>query len=287
MLTLDTRGILDPVPAPTGIVSLSIIDMSIFNDDELEASSSSAWSAVASGDWSNGSPSTPPSSGWSASATSTGQGQWGRPTATDAWAPASPSVSDWQSTSNGSFPTTPSSGYGGANSTVVVSATVTVTGLAPPVNTTRTVPDSSGNGSPGHWGAPHYVVYSDYWLHTMPDVSDLTDFNRFILAFWMSDRGAVDNAQMWEWTDTATRQKASVTFRLFTASPTDHPGSRFVSQCWNRLDGVGVWIDRFPCHSWCRPHRLRPTTRRVGQAIQPRRCRHRLGRYASDEHQQG
>jgi hypothetical protein len=43
----------------------------------------------------------------------------------------------------------------------------------------------------------------------MPDVSLLAHFNRFILAFWMSERGAVDNAQMWEWMDDGSRQKVS------------------------------------------------------------------------------
>lgn len=33
----------------------------------------------------------------------------------------------------------------------------------------------------------------------MPSVSDLRDFNRFILAFWMSNSGPVDNAQAWAW----------------------------------------------------------------------------------------
>lgn len=212
MLILNIRGILDPVPAPIGNVSLRIVNRSIVSDGSTESAASSAWSAAASADWANGSPSTTPSSGWSASASSTSQGQWGRPTATEAWASASASVSDWQqSASNGSFPTgTPGSGYGGANSTVVDSTTVTVTGSAPPAISSGSTPGSSGNGSPGHWGAPHYVVYSDYWLHTMPDVSVLTEFNRFILAFWMSDRGAVDNAQMWEWMDAATRQQVSL-----------------------------------------------------------------------------
>jgi hypothetical protein len=130
------------------------------------------------------------------------------------------SSQDWQqSSSNGSSPTgVPSYGQGGASSTTAVSATVTVTGSAPHANSTGSAPGSSGNGSPGNWGAPHYVIYSDYWLHSMPDVSLLTEFNRFILAFWMSDRGAVDNAQMWEWLDATTRQQVSSTFQLLQAT---------------------------------------------------------------------
>lgn len=30
------------------------------------------------------------------------------------------------------------------------------------------------------------------WLFSMPDVSTLKAFNRFVLAFWMSDQGPVD-----------------------------------------------------------------------------------------------
>ena len=72
---------------------------------------------------------------------------------------------------------------------------------------TSTPVPTGGTGSTVNWNAPHHVVYSDYWLQSMPDVSLLVDFNRFILAFWMSERGAVDNAQMWEWMDPTARQK--------------------------------------------------------------------------------
>jgi hypothetical protein len=44
----------------------------------------------------------------------------------------------------------------------------------------------------------------------MPDASLLVNFNRFILAFWMAERGAVDNAQMWEWMDAGERQKVGL-----------------------------------------------------------------------------
>lgn len=73
--------------------------------------------------------------------------------------------------------------------------------------TTSTPVPTGGSGSTVSSHAPHHVIYSDYWLQSMPDVSLLVDFNRFILAFWMSERGAVDNAQMWEWMDPASRQK--------------------------------------------------------------------------------
>ena len=41
----------------------------------------------------------------------------------------------------------------------------------------------------------------------MPAASDLADYNRFILAFWMTGSGAVDNAQFWETLDESTRSK--------------------------------------------------------------------------------
>jgi hypothetical protein len=102
---------------------------------------------------------------------------------------------------------------------------------------------TGGGGSSGNWHAPHYVIYSDYWLHQMPDASDLTNFNRFILAFWMSERGAVDNAQMWEWMDAGSRQK--VGFPLRCRSQTNVAGPGLVSCSRYRLDGFCFRFDRF------------------------------------------
>jgi hypothetical protein len=45
------------------------------------------------------------------------------------------------------------------------------------------------------------------WLSSMPAASDLSSYNRFILAFWMAQRGAVDNAQAWEQFDADYRQQ--------------------------------------------------------------------------------
>lgn len=53
-------------------------------------------------------------------------------------------------------------------------------------------------------------MYSYYQLDGMPDVSLLSQFNRFIFAFWMSERGAVDGAQQWASYDPATRQSVSL-----------------------------------------------------------------------------
>lgn len=45
--------------------------------------------------------------------------------------------------------------------------------------------------------APHYVIYSDAWLTSMPSLSEVSGYNRFILAFWLSDIGPADNALFW------------------------------------------------------------------------------------------
>jgi len=63
-----------------------------------------------------------------------------------------------------------------------------------PTHTSKT----NTSTSTGSFEAPHYVIYSDSWLTVMPSVQDLAAYNRFILAFWMSNSGAVDNAQAWE-----------------------------------------------------------------------------------------
>lgn len=57
------------------------------------------------------------------------------------------------------------------------------------------------------WPAPHYVIYADSWLGTMPDVSELGYFNRFILAFWEATAGAVDNVQAWTSWDESYRSQ--------------------------------------------------------------------------------
>jgi hypothetical protein len=84
----------------------------------------------------------------------------------------------------------------------------------------------------------------------MPDVSLLVDFNRFILAFWMSERGAVDNAQMWEWMDADSRQKVSLAVRawifiILISGPRLVPFRRY------RFDGFCFRLDRLACIQWC------------------------------------
>jgi hypothetical protein len=54
--------------------------------------------------------------------------------------------------------------------------------------------------------APHYVIYSDAWLTSMPSLAEIQGYNRFLLAFWLSDRGAVDNALFWNSLTSTERQ---------------------------------------------------------------------------------
>lgn len=138
--------------------------------------------------------------------TTSGQSQWGQPSATASGSWSANSTQDWQQSSvNSSQPTGWPSSSIGQNSGQITSWTVSATGTAVPGNSTG----SPGNRSPGHWQAPHYVIYTDYGEMNIPDASELTEFNRFILAFWMSDRGAVDMAQVWEWMDAGARKKVS------------------------------------------------------------------------------
>jgi chitinase len=56
--------------------------------------------------------------------------------------------------------------------------------------------------------APHYVIYADNWLDSMPTVAQIGSYNRFILSFWMSQgRGAVDDADAWTGFSASTRKQ--------------------------------------------------------------------------------
>jgi chitinase len=66
---------------------------------------------------------------------------------------------------------------------------------------------SGGNAPSGQYSAPHYVIYADKYLSQLPSASDLSNYNRFILAFWMTESGPVDNAQAWESFDASYRQQ--------------------------------------------------------------------------------
>ncbi|RXK36071.1 hypothetical protein M231_06665 [Tremella mesenterica] len=72
-----------------------------------------------------------------------------------------------------------------------------------------TKPSNSTNNGGGNvnFDGPRFVVYADNWLNTMPDVSALNGYNTFVLAFWLSDRGASDDAEAWEQFEEDYREK--------------------------------------------------------------------------------
>ncbi|OXC68759.1 hypothetical protein AYX13_02685 [Cryptococcus neoformans] len=100
-------------------------------------------------------------------------------------------------------------------------------------NTTTTTAGSSSNSAStttGGWSAPHHVIYADRWLSAMPDVSELDSFNRFILAFWESSGGAVDDVQAWSsWDEDYRRQiieayhDAGIAIMIAAFGSTDQP----------------------------------------------------------------
>ncbi len=93
--------------------------------------------------------------------------------------------------------------------TAVTSSTSSVATSSGTTTAARSVSSSSLSSAP-HWVSMFFVpmrtaftddlllivtnqvIYADEWLNTMPSVSDLEGYNRFILAFWMSTSGAVD-----------------------------------------------------------------------------------------------
>lgn len=222
---------------------LSLITSS---DGSSPAASSSGSSAPSSADWANGAPHSSPA--WSASPTSVTQGQWGQPSASasgsGSYASANVTV-DWpHSSANESYPTGAPSSSTGQHGSQISSWTVSGTSTAVASNSTA----APGGGSPGNWQAPHYVIYTDYGEMNIPDVSELKDFNRFILAFWLSDRGAVDMAQVWEWMDAGARQKVSPWLTCRVCPSLTCPGTRLLPRCRYRLDGVCFRIDRCARH---------------------------------------
>lgn len=98
----------------------------------------------------------------------------------------------------------------------------------------------------------------------MPAASDLASYNRFILAFWMAQQGAVDNAQAWEQFDADYRQQvldeyhaAGIALMVSAFGSTDSPTSNGqdptdVAQrlaAWVKqygLDGVDIDYEDMP-----------------------------------------
>lgn len=80
--------------------------------------------------------------------------------------------------------------------------------------------------------SPHYVVYSDAWLHNMPSAAELAGYNKFVLAFWLSSSGAADNAKLWQDLGSSEQRrivqeytKAGITLMVSAFGATDTPVS--------------------------------------------------------------
>ncbi|WWC92982.1 uncharacterized protein L201_007946 [Kwoniella dendrophila CBS 6074] len=179
-------------------------------------SSSADWNAPTASSWdqsSEGSSSISTNDEWSTATTTNSWDQWsGQPTTSAAWGQQSSIASSGKI------------GQGSATASASASATSKSSGKGS--NSTTGSPSSS------YSNAPHYVIYSDYWLTEMPSVDVLSNFNRFILAFWMTNTGAVDNAQFWEQLDSQTRQQvlsdyhnAGIALMVSAFGSTDSPTS--------------------------------------------------------------
>jgi chitinase len=85
----------------------------------------------------------------------------------------------------------------------------------------------------------------------MPSVSDLAAYNRFILAFWMSDTGAVDDAQAWEQFDADTRQQvleeyhaAGIALMVSAFGSTDTPTTDGTDPT-AVAQGLAAWVKQY------------------------------------------
>ncbi|XAO25541.1 hypothetical protein I312_104369 [Cryptococcus bacillisporus CA1280] len=96
---------------------------------------------------------------------------------------------------------------GGGYETASTTATDASVSYAAATASSTTAMSNSASTPTSEWSAPHYVIYADSWLGTMPDVSELGPFNRFILAFWEASTGAVDNVQAWASWDKSYRDR--------------------------------------------------------------------------------
>ena len=110
---------------------------------------------------------------------------------------------------------------------------------------------SNGGGSVGNWKAPHMVIYADDWLDTMPSASDIGNYNRFILAFWMSNQGAVDDAQAWEQFSQSYRQQvldeyhaAGIALMVSAFGSTDAPTS-WGSDPTDLAQQLASWVKQY------------------------------------------
>lgn len=146
------------------------------------------------------------------------------------------SSDDWRETAGSDHKSrTKQWGSWGTSSASDGSAPTTNASVSYPAATasSTTTAASSSHSAPtnlGGWSAPHYVIYADRWLSAMPDVSELSSFNRFILAFWESNGGAVDDVQAWSSWDEGYRRQiieeyhdAGIAIMIAAFGSTDQP----------------------------------------------------------------
>lgn len=87
------------------------------------------------------------------------------------------------------------------------SATTTTSVALPSISAETNSTSGTTSSTPGSYSAPHYVIYADNWLESMPSADTIGQYNRFILAFWMSNQGAVDDVDAWQQFDASYRQQ--------------------------------------------------------------------------------
>lgn len=127
------------------------------------------------------------------------------------------------------------------------SATITTSAALATATSNATTGSDTTPSTLGTFTAPHYVVYADSelhptdhsfmlissdWLFSMPSAKTIGSYNRFVLAFWMTNRGPVDDAQAWAWFSASTRKSvlkeyhdAGIALMVSAFGSTDAPTS--------------------------------------------------------------
>ncbi|CAD6569884.1 MAG: hypothetical protein TREMPRED_005496 [Tremellales sp. Tagirdzhanova-0007] len=124
-------------------------------------------------------------------------------------------------------------GHGSTTASATTASATSFSALASlTVTANITSPSATSSGSSGSFVAPHYVIYADNWLDSMIPAETVGSFNRFILAFWMSSEGPVDDAQAWQQFSASTRQSvleeyhdAGIALMVSAFGSTDSPTS--------------------------------------------------------------
>lgn len=189
-------------------------------------STSSQWAASSSYD--DGSYSSSTQDWYNAGTPSTSSAAWQATSTSAAWDNTASSTQAW---------TTSSSSIRHASKTSSAADAVSTGG--------------GGNTPSGTYFAPHYVIYADEWLSQMPSASDISSYNRFILAFWMSNSGEVDNAQAWAQFDASYRQQvldeyhaAGIALMVSAFGSTDSPTTDGADPTQTAQD-LAAWVKQY------------------------------------------